>query len=86
MNTEADNGRLTPSEEKDLISRAQRGCQTSARELIAAHQDRLHVTLQYQSDSFSGRILDVHPRDGLLLQLDNGGRRLFDPIYTSRIA
>jgi len=45
-----------------------------------------HVTLQYQSDSFSGRILDVHPRDGLLLQLDNGGRRLFDPIYTSRIA
>jgi len=45
-----------------------------------------HVTLQYQSESFSGRILDVHPRDGLLLQLDDGGRRLFDPIYTSRSA
>lgn len=43
MNTEADSGRLTPSEEKDLISRAQRGCQVSARQLIAAHQDRLHA-------------------------------------------
>ena len=45
-----------------------------------------HVTLEHQNDSYAGRILDVHPRDGLLLQLDDGGRRLFDPIYTSRIA
>lgn len=43
MNGEADNGRLTQLEERRLIERAQRGCETSAHRLIHAHQDRLHA-------------------------------------------
>ncbi|MFQ5502703.1 MAG: RNA polymerase sigma factor [Phycisphaerae bacterium] len=36
-------GRLTPLHERRLITDAQGGCQSSARELIAAHQDRLYA-------------------------------------------
>ncbi len=36
-------GRLTPLHEQRLIKDAQGGCQSSARELIAAHQDRLYA-------------------------------------------
>ncbi len=42
------------------------------------------VTLTADGRTFCGRILDVHPTDGLLLQLDDGGRRHFDPAATSR--
>lgn len=52
-----------------------------------SHSDDLgrHVTLLHDGGTYRGRILDVHPRDGLLLQLDDGGRRLFDPATTSRV-
>ncbi len=42
------------------------------------------VTLLADGRTFTGRILDINPIDGLLLQLDDGGRRLFDPATTSR--
>lgn len=43
-----------------------------------------HVTLHHDGHAFAGRILDISPKSGLLLQLDDGGRRLFDPATTSR--
>ena len=44
-----------------------------------------HVMLQSEGQTFSGRIVDVHPQQGLLLQLDTGGRREFDPATTTRL-
>lgn len=44
-----------------------------------------HVTLRNGPEQFTGRIIDVHPREGLLLHLDIGGRRHFDPATTSRV-
>ncbi len=44
-----------------------------------------HVTLRSGLEPFTGRIIDVHPREGLLLHLDIGGRRHFDPATTSRV-
>lgn len=43
-----------------------------------------HVQLQSDGHTFRGRIIDVHPRDGVLVQLDDGGRRQFDPAVTTR--
>ncbi|HPF38156.1 MAG TPA: biotin--[acetyl-CoA-carboxylase] ligase [Phycisphaerae bacterium] len=43
-----------------------------------------HVELRSEGHAFRGRIIDVHPRDGLLVQLDDGGRRQFDPATTTR--
>ncbi len=43
-----------------------------------------HVQLQSDGHTFRGRIIDVHPRDGVLVQLDDGGRRQFDPAITTR--
>ncbi|HKQ49085.1 MAG TPA: biotin--[acetyl-CoA-carboxylase] ligase [Phycisphaerae bacterium] len=34
---------------------------------------------------FGGQIIDIHPATGLLLQLDDGGRRQFDPQTTTRL-
>lgn len=42
------------------------------------------VTLRENGQTYSGIILDVHPQSGLLLQLDTGARRHFDPATTSR--
>lgn len=44
------------------------------------------VTLRENGQTYSGIILDVHPQSGLLLQLDTGTRRHFDPATTSREA
>lgn len=43
------------------------------------------ATLICNGEHFTGRILDVHPATGLVLQLDAGGRRHFDPQTTARI-
>lgn len=43
------------------------------------------VRLSSDGQEFSGRILDVHPASGLVLQLDCGGRRHFDPQTTARL-
>lgn len=43
-----------------------------------------HVMLEERGAVFPGRILDVHPCEGLLLQLDTGGRKHFNPATTSR--
>lgn len=43
-----------------------------------------HVSLTTDAQTFRGRIIDIHPTNGLLLQLDDGGRRHFDPAITSR--
>jgi len=40
---DASDGRLTPSRERQLIEKAQRGCAESAHALVNAHQDRLHA-------------------------------------------
>jgi BirA family biotin operon repressor/biotin-[acetyl-CoA-carboxylase] ligase len=44
------------------------------------------TTLSTNGQDYRGVIIDVHPRTGLVLQLDGGGRKLFDPALTSRIA
>lgn len=46
----------------------------------------MRVTLRENGQLFTGVILDVHPQSGLLLQLDTGARRHFDPATTSRVA
>ncbi|MBN2560149.1 MAG: biotin--[acetyl-CoA-carboxylase] ligase [Phycisphaerae bacterium] len=43
-----------------------------------------YVTLTSHGQTFTGRIVDVHPQTGLLLQLDTGARREFDPATTVR--
>ncbi len=43
-----------------------------------------HITVQSGQDTFAGYVLDVHPREGLLLQLEHGGRRHFDAARTTR--
>ena len=42
------------------------------------------ATLIDAGDRFTGRILDIDPRAGLLVQLDTGSRRHFDPCTTTR--
>jgi len=42
------------------------------------------VTLASGGERFTGRILDIEPSQGLLLQLDTGARRHFDPSTTTR--
>lgn len=44
------------------------------------------VTLREDGQTYTGVILDVHPQSGLVLQLDTGARRHFDPATTSREA
>jgi biotin-(acetyl-CoA carboxylase) ligase len=44
-----------------------------------------HVTLLTEGRHCSGRIVDIHPMTGLLLQLDDGGRRHFDPSTATRV-
>jgi BirA family biotin operon repressor/biotin-[acetyl-CoA-carboxylase] ligase len=43
------------------------------------------VTLASGGECFSGHILDIEPSQGLLLQLDTGARRHFDPSTTTRL-
>jgi hypothetical protein len=43
------------------------------------------VTLLSEGVEFTGRIVDIHPTTGLLVQLDTGARRHFDPATTMRI-
>lgn len=43
------------------------------------------VRLLSDGQESCGQIIDVHPAAGLLLQLDAGGRRHFDPQTTSRL-
>jgi len=43
------------------------------------------TTLLCDGRQFRGRIADVHPEHGLLLQLETGARRHFDPATTSRL-
>ncbi len=51
-----------------------------------AHSSDLgtHVSLTTGGQTYMGRIIDIHPTDGLLLQVDDGGRRHFDPAITAR--
>ncbi len=42
------------------------------------------VTLGSEGREYTGRIVDVNPHTGLLVQLDTGGRREFDPATTTR--
>jgi RNA polymerase sigma-70 factor, ECF subfamily len=42
-NSDASDVRLTPLRERSLIENARGGCAVSARELVEAHQDRLHA-------------------------------------------
>ena len=43
------------------------------------------TTLISGGQQFDGRIVDVHPQHGLVLQLETGARRHFDPATTSRL-
>ena len=43
------------------------------------------TTLVSGGERFDGRIVDVHPQHGLVLQLETGARRHFDPATTSRL-
>jgi BirA family biotin operon repressor/biotin-[acetyl-CoA-carboxylase] ligase len=59
-------------------------------ELAAAWRSRstdigAYVTLADHGRTFTGRIIDVQPRTGLLLQLDTGAPREFDPATTTRV-
>ncbi|MCB9851451.1 MAG: biotin--[acetyl-CoA-carboxylase] ligase [Phycisphaerales bacterium] len=55
-------------------------------ELWQTHSADIGARVELQSDghTYRGRIIDIHPRDGLLVQLDDGGRRQFDPAVTTR--
>lgn len=44
-----------------------------------------HVTLVSKGQTFTGRIVDVQPQTGVLLHLDTGARREFDPVTTTRL-
>jgi BirA family biotin operon repressor/biotin-[acetyl-CoA-carboxylase] ligase len=44
------------------------------------------VRLAHGGETFVGMVTDVHPQTGLLLQLDTGVRRAFDPATTTRHA
>lgn len=44
------------------------------------------ATLRSNSQEYRGVIIDVHPQNGLVLQLDGGARKYFDPAVTSRIS
>lgn len=57
--------------------------------LVALWRDRsddigARVTLFAEGKEFTGRIVDMHPVHGVVLQLDGGGRRHFDPLMTTR--
>ncbi|MFQ5503031.1 MAG: biotin--[acetyl-CoA-carboxylase] ligase [Phycisphaerae bacterium] len=42
------------------------------------------ATLIREGQPYRGQIVDIHPAEGLVLQLDSGGRRHFDPETTTR--
>ncbi len=44
-----------------------------------------HIRVRHAQHEFSGRTIDIDPTGGLLMELDQGGRRVFDPIRTSLI-
>ena len=74
--------------ELDVLWSAERG--VSDDDLAAAwkaHSADLgaRVTLTAEGRTFTGCIADVHPQTGLLLQLDTGARREFDPSKTTRL-
>lgn len=57
--------------------------------LVAAWRDRgddigARASLFADGKDYTGWIVDVHPVDGLVLQLDAGGRLHFDPLTTHR--
>jgi BirA family biotin operon repressor/biotin-[acetyl-CoA-carboxylase] ligase len=67
-----------------------RQAQVDDRILIEAWRSRssdigTHVTLSADGREFHGRIVDIHPTEGLVLQVDDGGRRHFDPSTTTRL-
>lgn len=43
-----------------------------------------HAVLRDANHTYTGRIIDIHPREGLLVQLDTGARRHFDAATTTR--
>ena len=42
-----------------------------------------HVTVEYNQQRFSGNCIGVDPAEGLILQLDKGGVRMFDAAHTT---
>ncbi|HVP11249.1 MAG TPA: biotin--[acetyl-CoA-carboxylase] ligase [Phycisphaerae bacterium] len=59
-------------------------------QLVAAWREHsadvgARVTLLSEGERFTGRIVDVHPADGLLVQLDTGARQHLDPATTTRM-
>jgi BirA family biotin operon repressor/biotin-[acetyl-CoA-carboxylase] ligase len=60
------------------------------RRIIETWQSHSHdigrrVELMADGERYAGVMIDVHPTSGILVQLDLGGRRHFDPATTSRI-
>jgi BirA family transcriptional regulator, biotin operon repressor / biotin---[acetyl-CoA-carboxylase] ligase len=43
------------------------------------------VTLQYNRRSFTGRVLGINPQEGLIVQLENGGMRMFPAGHTAMV-
>jgi BirA family biotin operon repressor/biotin-[acetyl-CoA-carboxylase] ligase len=43
------------------------------------------VTLKYNSRSFTGRVLGIDPQEGLIVQLENGGIRMFPAAHTAMV-
>ncbi|MDO8302749.1 MAG: biotin--[acetyl-CoA-carboxylase] ligase [Sedimentisphaerales bacterium] len=43
------------------------------------------VTLQYNRRTFTGRVLGIDPREGLIVQLENGGVRMFSAAHTAMV-
>ncbi len=42
-----------------------------------------HIHLRQAGEAYSGRTIDIDPTAGLVVELDRGGRRVFDPYRTS---
>jgi BirA family transcriptional regulator, biotin operon repressor / biotin---[acetyl-CoA-carboxylase] ligase len=43
------------------------------------------VTLRYNRRSFTGRVLGIDPKEGLIVQLESGGVRMFPAVHTSMV-
>jgi len=43
------------------------------------------VTLSYNRRSFTGRVLGIDPREGLIVQLEKGGVRMFSAAHTTMV-
>ena len=75
--------RLLVSLDEWLIEAKRDGVAILARWLQLSTQLGRRVTLQYNRRSFTGRVLGIDPQEGLIVQLEGGGVRMFPAAHTA---